>query len=115
MRISDWSSDVCSSDLPEVFRFDMAPRRKMPFEGTAQMALRPPGGCGRAGDAAAPAPQEAAVGQQAEVVQQAAGIGAHHRAGPALRRPFGRTERRSEEHPSELQSLMRNSYAVFCL
>src|SRR3546814_8877154 len=24
-------------------------------------------------------------------------------------------EGRSEEHPSELQSLMRNSYAVFCL
>src|SRR3546814_16721284 len=80
MRISDWSSDVCSSDLPEVFRFDMAPRRKMPFEGTAQMALRPPGGCGRAGDAAAPAPQEAAVGQQAEVVQQAAGSGEIGRA-----------------------------------
>src|SRR3546814_1338798 len=26
-----------------------------------------------------------------------------------------RDERRSEEHTSELQSLMRNSYAVFCL
>src|SRR3546814_2191280 len=25
------------------------------------------------------------------------------------------TRGRSEEHPSELQSLMRNSYAVFCL
>src|SRR3546814_5193482 len=29
-------------------------------------------------------------------------------------RPTGR-DRRSEEHTSELQSLMRNSYAVFCL
>src|SRR3546814_5575313 len=27
----------------------------------------------------------------------------------------GRTRVRSEEHTSELQSLMRNSYAVFCL
>src|SRR3546814_4242265 len=27
----------------------------------------------------------------------------------------GRSDRRSEEHTSELQSLMRNSYAVFCL
>src|SRR3546814_1670041 len=27
----------------------------------------------------------------------------------------GRHDRRSEEHTSELQSLMRNSYAVFCL
>src|SRR3546814_5090261 len=26
-----------------------------------------------------------------------------------------RTQRRSEEHTSELQSLMRNTYAVFCL
>src|SRR3546814_9771982 len=28
---------------------------------------------------------------------------------------FSRLQRRSEEHTSELQSLMRNSYAVFCL
>src|SRR3546814_16537030 len=39
---------------------------------------------------------------------------------PAFRRrrhrPLsGRSESRSEEHTSELQSLMRNSYAVFCL
>src|SRR3546814_1902063 len=30
-------------------------------------------------------------------------------------RRCGLTETRSEEHTSELQSLMRNSYAVFCL
>src|SRR3546814_2794230 len=29
--------------------------------------------------------------------------------------PFGVLQRRSEEHTSELQSLMRISYAVFCL
>src|SRR3546814_9124100 len=29
--------------------------------------------------------------------------------------PVGEAENRSEEHTSELQSLMRNSYAVFCL
>src|SRR3546814_8525412 len=33
----------------------------------------------------------------------------------ALRRPGGDRRRRSEEHTSELQSLMRISYAVFCL
>src|SRR3546814_1751875 len=35
-----------------------------------------------------------------------------------LQRPHGERQRvcaRSEEHTSELQSLMRNSYAVFCL
>src|SRR3546814_1344299 len=38
-------------------------------------------------------------------------------AGPAARpdRDFGTTSLRSEEHTSELQSLMRISYAVFCL
>src|SRR3546814_9300089 len=34
---------------------------------------------------------------------------------PESRRPFAGGERRSEEHTSELQSLMRTSYAVFCL
>src|SRR3546814_814785 len=34
---------------------------------------------------------------------------------PLLRRPAGPTFPRSEEHTSELPSLMRNSYAVFCL
>src|SRR3546814_6713562 len=32
-----------------------------------------------------------------------------------LTTPTSRSTRRSEEHTSELQSLMRNSYAVFCL
>src|SRR3546814_7622781 len=36
--------------------------------------------------------------------------GAQRRAGDRCRRPA-----RSEEHTSELQSLMRSSYAVFCL
>src|SRR3546814_10702278 len=34
---------------------------------------------------------------------------------PRSRRRSGVHHRRSEEHTSELQSLMRNSYAVFCL
>src|SRR3546814_1037810 len=34
--------------------------------------------------------------------------------GPISRRRFGQNQRRSEEHTSELQSLMRISYAVFC-
>src|SRR3546814_5808246 len=33
----------------------------------------------------------------------------------AARKEIGRRRRRSEEHTSELQSLMRISYAVFCL
>src|SRR3546814_2284716 len=34
---------------------------------------------------------------------------------PRRRSRGGRRDRRSEEHTSELQSLMRTSYAVFCL
>src|SRR3546814_2819692 len=37
------------------------------------------------------------------------------RASPPTRRPPAPATRRSEEHTSELQSLMRSSYAVFCL
>src|SRR3546814_6508402 len=45
---------------------------------------------------------------------------AHTQVWPALRyletsTPSTAASRRSEEHTSELQSLMRNSYAVFCL
>src|SRR3546814_10304459 len=38
-----------------------------------------------------------------------------HAAGDAARRADSETTVRSEEHTSELQSLMRISYAVFCL
>src|SRR3546814_6793671 len=65
MRISDWSSDVCSSDLVETLR----------------------------------------IAGQDFLDRTAAGhaVADHHES-------F-----RSEEHTSELQSLMRISYAVFCL
>src|SRR3546814_5634894 len=42
-------------------------------------------------------------------------VAAGYRAGPAGEFRLGGTDRRSEEHTSELQSLMRISYAVFCL
>src|SRR3546814_7704605 len=45
------------------------------------------------------------------------GIGDRDAQYPTARNqyPFAHAERRSEEHTSELQSLMRISYAVFCL
>src|SRR3546814_10006371 len=95
MRISDWSSDVCSSDLH--------------FED---------GGIGRR-------PADAELFQLAH---QAGFRIARRRLGEMLfRRDLVAVERiaglqlgqpvvgRSEEHTSELQSLMRISYAVFCL
>src|SRR3546814_10277563 len=97
MRISDWSSDVCSSDL-EAGRH----RRALQRGGQEAPLPRHPGG-------AALVPQDPdPAGQRPE------GQGEEQGRREALVR---RRERdgRSEEHTSELQSLMRNSYAVFCL
>src|SRR3546814_4538198 len=84
MRISDWSSDVCSSDLAEQIVLAVA---------------RQPGGKGRrtACDAI-----DRRVGEPGE--RHRARIDRLADAAP-----------RSEEHTSELQSLMRISYAVFGL
>src|SRR3546814_3401687 len=112
MRISDWSSDVCSSDLHILYsRTDfpahsrlastlLAKQRWAGHEQTlyfARFAGCNPRGRGGAG---------ACSGEQAGHRSAAAG-----RCDD--RRPV--QPRRSEEHTSELQSLMRNSYAVFCL
>src|SRR3546814_2596940 len=110
MRISDWSSDVCSSDLG--YRPDL--QRRDPLGGRA--ALRPDlGSALLTGDPPAlPCPgRDAPRGRQAP---------RHLARRRAVRRPLRqarqlpeRAEGRSEEHTSELQSLMRSSYAVFCL
>src|SRR3546814_5518018 len=89
MRISDWSSDVCSSDLP--FREPRGPHR--------------------------PSPCPAEPGDLGADLSRRAGSGRPCRG--AYRGGLGGRMRilfvRSEEHTSELQSLMRISYAVFCL
>src|SRR3546814_8099502 len=89
MRISDWSSDVCSSDLLVDPR-DMACALQGRFEqatglSPAALAFDDDGSAGLAVP-----PADAAGG---EVMGLA----------------------RSEEHTAELQSLMRIPYAVFCL
>src|SRR3546814_6983374 len=81
MRISDWSSDVCSSDLQG--------RHQLGARGAERVAER---------DRAAMLVEPRMVA--AEILEP----GERHRR-----------EGRSEEHTSELQSLMRISYAVFCL
>src|SRR3546814_6130391 len=58
--------------------------------------------------------------QQLGVAGQGAGAGSmgrggHMGSGPSSRGGMGSSGGRSEEHTSELQSLMRISYAVFCL
>src|SRR3546814_8574124 len=94
MRISDWSSDVCSSDL--VIAPD--PAAPAPAPDPADMATQ----CDA--DAA-----QSYIGQDASEATVAEAKAAAGATG-ALR-----VIKRSEEHTSELQSLMRNSYAVICL
>src|SRR3546814_1953702 len=116
MRISDWSSDVCSSDLL-LFTGDLG--------ADAQIMFDCPG---------------REISSQVELVRQDAvrrfpdrGVAAGHRVGGqvvgvgGIARDVGPRRHeggqkiillrlpRSEEHTSELQSLMRNSYSVSCL
>src|SRR3546814_1300202 len=94
MRISDWSSDVCSSDLGFCAGLDMA---SMAAGGSGLSAR------GRNADGAI-LPQHVTWGWRMLPMPVIAAV--HGVA-------FGGG--RSEEHTSELQSLMRISYAVFCL
>src|SRR3546814_4866888 len=103
MRISDWSSDVCSSDL----RLDRW--RRFPGvdgrQGTAGRKGLDGLGFGGFG------PWRAANGGFLRFrCSRPAG-----RCAPVLENHHFRFALRSEEHTSELQSLMRISYAVFCL
>src|SRR3546814_9518358 len=101
MRISDWSSDVCSSDLG---------RRPAPY---LRLSDRHDGGH----------PSRRAEGRGVAIRHRLCGLW-HKCTGTGLERlcecrrkgKDGRhSHNRSEEHTSELQSLMRISYAVFCL
>src|SRR3546814_7649190 len=106
MRISDWSSDVCSSDLRAVQLQGLEQRHCARLRGQA-LELR-----GRQEvSGGIPDPRRAAgqLRQRLELPLEPADL---RRAG--LRGGDDRLPR-SEEHTSELQSLMRISYAVFCL
>src|SRR3546814_10039724 len=151
MRISDWSSDVCSSDLqagavPAVGGAVQVDRQDAPLPAAhraAQGALRrrqaevPDGDDGALQEGEDQPRRRLPAGAAADdhlhgAVLGADGVGGAapgavdavdprpDRARPVLH-PAGAQHRdhvvdaRSEEHTSELQSLMRISYAVFCL
>src|SRR3546814_5200195 len=103
MRISDWSSDVCSSDLKEAkvrASLQATAHRGRAAPHPAAVPRRSSACCG-AGPVRAPAPRPLPIARAPKRFQSA---WRHHCA-----------HGRSEEHTSELQSLMRISYAVFCL
>src|SRR3546814_7941051 len=119
MRISDWSSDVCSSDLligKPVTGFAQVPgqglcggqegraagRQQIPFAEGCRLR------CLAALQRRQGREQSLLGGADAVVLQHGEGLRQARGAGEAV-------GKRSEEHTSELQSLMRISYAVFCL
>src|SRR3546814_10162706 len=137
MRISDWSSDVCSSDLPAAAvpeaghgrglrRGQRALRRDLGEEPEVQEDLRQLGQVSRRTAAVVP--------RRGRHLRQLHGVDHHPQAeeeerlipalildslkfrqSPASAGLFYWAVARSEEHTSELPSLMRISYAVFCL
>src|SRR3546814_2596106 len=115
MRISDWSSDVCSSDLDlghELVRRHARRGGQSGFfaDGVAD-GLR--GGSGGGQPAAVCTDIEIGLVQRQRLDQ--VGVAVEDLAYLARHRLVTAEVRRSEEHTSELQSLMRISYAVFCL
>src|SRR3546814_1599128 len=119
MRISYWSSDVCSADLGAADADGAAGLQCL-----CQLSR---------GEQGALAADGAALGRE-DSGRDCAGVGilvAGRAAGGGSEKPvgvieqlrederglrvIGRLSARSEEHTSELQSLMRISYAVFCL
>src|SRR3546814_2321521 len=112
MRISDWSSDVCSSDLllgaavvgqrlgyADLSGLDLL--ELFAFLHPARFMVPTPKGLARATGLLPPTRDE----EVAPFLREAA----------AALLKVAEGDWRSEEHTSELQSLMRISYAVFCL
>src|SRR3546814_1931188 len=135
MRISDWSSDVCSSDLVDVL---LAGIVVVTAERRAKQIVQHASGDQRAEHGSdlrvASEFQQCAVALHGGIEEHECGV--QYRGPLALfveihadlfreKRGFlarlagaprvGVHRKRSEEHTSELQSLMRISYAVFCL
>src|SRR3546814_8069918 len=124
MRISDWSSDVCSSDLAGELV-----QRTGGFDEIPSRDVVPEGGVGVHQPALQHQPRHAARLPEDLRIQALGddfGDGTHHETGAEeaveleilvllVEQRRVEQQRRSEEHTSELQSLMRNLYAVFCL
>src|SRR3546814_7903741 len=114
MRISDWSSDVCSSDLHVLLELlaelggdlrHVGHRFRIVAVDVEDRCLHHLGRVRRIRRRA----RVGRIGGEADLVVDDDVDGAAGTVAAQL------AERRSEEHTSELQSLMRTSYAVFCL
>src|SRR3546814_5240746 len=114
MRISDWSSDVCSSDLGDPRLEPLA--CDLESDEPPGFLARRFGGIVVTNYLHRPllAPLTAALAPGGVLIYETFARG-NERFGKPSNPAFLLEEGRSEEHTSELQSLMRISYAVFCL
>src|SRR3546814_1757255 len=108
MRISDWSSDVCSSDL---IRFQPGENAAQSQDPADRHPSSPETSIASGGQ---PQADDIDAGIKWIIGLRIRRLGGDDRHPPAVTRQPVR-QHRSEEHTSELQSLMRISYAVFCL
>src|SRR3546814_2276824 len=104
MRISDWSSDVCSSDL--VCAGPSLEAKMIKETRESRVARR---------DAFTAERDDHEAGNNSDGGINATAWGVRHEASDLGGICVLSGNGRSEEHTSELQSLMRISYAVFCL
>src|SRR3546814_1877245 len=102
MGISDWSSDVCASDVVGTY----PDQEKRPARHGGHAGVRGGASLGGRSRNAIPAYGKSLF----ECTDSGAGFGC---SSQGCQGSLSRS--RSEEHTSELQSLMRISYAVFCL
>src|SRR3546814_6216383 len=121
MRISDWSSDVCSSDLGQGAGLDARNKRLLADRQKAVVAeqqrqvdaltIRAPFN-GQVGQVHVPQGTSVVANGPVLSVVDLDKFAVEIKVPESLARDLGI---RSAEHTSELQSLMRTSYAVFCL
>src|SRR3546814_2957430 len=121
MRISDWSSDVCSSDLLVIDKTGTLTEGKPSVtcivvgEGWDESELlRLAAGVERASEHPLGQAIVAAAEARKLALPEVSSFDSPTGKG-AVGTASGYIGARSEEHTSELQSLMRNAYAVFCL
>src|SRR3546814_4149697 len=113
MRISDWSSDVCSSDLPgEEKEGDQAPYHSIFLSAASSVwrAVKAASAIANSGSASKsaqpPGPSEAVAASPAVTSDHCQPMRSTDAAATAVR---------SDEHTSEPKSLMRSSYGVVCM
>src|SRR3546814_8798272 len=126
MRVSDWSSDVCSSDLAQRDRLQRLRQEPETHHHPRQRAQtgpqpRPALGVLQAdGPGHLEQPGHHQIDPSHEVTpprkkKRPGAFAPDRRRSSCAGSPRRRVVPRSEEHTYELQSLMRISYAVFCL